>query len=194
MLKKRSPERRCPFGGSPAQCVPVHFHHVVPAEHGVAFSPALWETSLSFLSLCVCVCVCVMLSSYVVPSFQRHKLPVLGPPAWIGHRDSVWHAWMNATPILYQNATNATPKACLLDNAGLPRGGHFLHFLFYFSLFLSFFSYLFFSFFLFKGKQSKCRPESKASTTPSFSFTEKFSPFHCLLTSCYLSFLPCFFS
>ena len=61
------------------------------------------------LCVCVCVCVCVMLSSCVVPSFQRHKLPVLGPPAWIGHRDSVWHARMNATPILHQNATNATP-------------------------------------------------------------------------------------
>lgn len=90
--------------GSPAQCVPVHFHHVIPAEHGVAFSPALWETSLSFLSLfvhvCVraqaCVCQCVTLPSYVVPSFQQHKLPVLGPPAWIGHGDSVWPARMNA--------------------------------------------------------------------------------------------------
>lgn len=71
-----------------------------------------------------------MLSCYVVPSFQRHKLPVLGPPAWIGHRETVWPAWMNAT----QKATNATPKACLLDSTGLPRGGHFLHFLFYFFL------------------------------------------------------------
>lgn len=30
---------------------------------------------------------------------------------------------MNAGLILYQNATNATPPACLLDSAGLPRGG-----------------------------------------------------------------------
>lgn len=70
-----------------------------------------------------------MLSSYVVPSFQRHKLPVLGPPAWIGYRDSVWHARMNATLI----PTNATLKACLSDSGGLPRGGHFPHFVCYFS-------------------------------------------------------------
>lgn len=98
-----------------------------------------------------------MLSSCVVPSFQRHKLPVLGPPAWIGHRDSVWHARMNATLILYQNATNATPKACLLDSAGLPRGGHFLQFLFYFFPFLIFLN-LFFShsFTLKANKASAC--------------------------------------
>lgn len=119
-----------------------------------------------------------MLSSYVVPSFQRHKLPVLGPPAWIGHRGSVWHARMNATLILYQNATNATPKACLLDSAALPRGGHFLHFLFCFSVFLPFFSCLFFplSFFLFKSKQSKCRLESNVMCLqPPFSFIGRIS-------------------
>lgn len=142
-------------------------------------------------SLAVCLCVCVMLSSYVVPSFQRHKLPVLGPPAWIGHRDSVWHARMNATLILYQNATNATPKACLLDNWAAKRGPLFT----FLVLLLPLFSFLIFflSFFLFKGKQSKCQPESKVSTIPSFSFTEKFCPFYCLLISRYLSFLPCFF-
>lgn len=129
-------------------------------------------------SLAVCLCVCVMLSSYVVPSFQRHKLPVLGPPAWIGHRDSVWHARMNATLILYQNATNATPKACLLDSAGLPRGGHILHFLFYFSIFLSslvFFSLSFFTLYS-QTKQVSAWKQCDVSTSPSFSFTNKFSP------------------
>lgn len=105
-----------------------------------------------------------MLSNYVVPSFQQHKLPVLGPPVWIGHRDSVWHAPMNATPILYQNATNATPKACLLDSSGLPREGHFLQFLFSFYQCLPSPSCLFFSpcFWVTEKKKSQRRPESNA--------------------------------
>lgn len=132
-----------------------------------------------------------MLSSYVVPSFQRHKLPVLGPPAWIGHRDSVWHARLNATLILHQNATNATPKGSLLDSVGLPRGGHFLHFLFYFSPFLSFL-FFFLSFFLFKGKQSKCQPESSVMCLqpPHFVSKRDSPPFHSLLPSFCFSFLP----
>lgn len=108
MLKGDHRRGDVPFGGRPTQCVPVHFHHVVPAEHGVAFSPALWETRLFpplfFLTTpTVCVCVCLMLSYNVVPSFQHHKLPIRGPPAWIGHRAAVWPAGMNANTLHHRH-------------------------------------------------------------------------------------------
>lgn len=150
MLKGDHRRGDVPFGGSPAQCVPVHFHHVVPAEHGVAFSPALWETSPSLflffpfspLRVFVCVSVCEMLSCYVVPSFQRRKLPIRGPPAWIGHRAAVWPARMNATPNFSTRVPPMQPlkhvcwtaSGCHQEGG---RGGHFLHFLSYFSPFLS---------------------------------------------------------
>lgn len=107
MLKKDHQRRGVPSPGSPAQCVPVHFHHVVPAEHGVAFSPALWDTSLPFLWPHVCVCACVS----CLPSFRQRELPVPGPPAWIGHRAPLWPSWINTNQGLYQNPTNATPQS-----------------------------------------------------------------------------------
>lgn len=64
---------------------------------------------------CVCVCDAVMLCC-PEPSVAQTRCP-MGPPVWIGQGEAVWPARMNAT----QKATNATPKACLLD-----RGGHFL--------------------------------------------------------------------
>lgn len=106
-LKKDHRRRGVPSPGSRTQCVPVHFHHVVPAEHGVAFSPALWDASLPFLLPRVCVCACVL--CYSISSFRLRDYPVPGPLAWIGHRAPLWPSWMNTNRRLYQNPTNATP-------------------------------------------------------------------------------------
>lgn len=122
MLKKDHRRHDVPSPGSPAQCVPVHFHRVVPAEHGVAFSPALWDTSLPFLSPHVCVCACVRACqappsralSGVNSLFQglQHGLATVGLCGrlrWMRPRDSTRIPPFQA------------PKAHLLRSAGLPR-------------------------------------------------------------------------
>lgn len=130
MLKGDHRQGDVPFGGSPAQCVPVHFHHVVPAEHGVAFSPALWETSPS-LSLffvlpppCVCVCVCVWDAvALCCPELSAPQTPHPRASSVDWPQSGCVACSDECYPqFLYQSATNAAPKACLLDSVGLPSG------------------------------------------------------------------------
>lgn len=117
MLKKDHRRRGVPSPGSPTQCVPVHFHHVVPAEHGVAFSPALWDASLFSHRVFVCARACraTLSRAFVISLFQglQHGLaiePHCGHLGWIQTGDSTRIPPMQP------------PKAHLSDRAGLPSG------------------------------------------------------------------------
>lgn len=117
MLKKDHRRRGVPSPGSPTQCVPVHFHHVVPAEHGVAFSPALWDASLFSHRVFVCARACraTLSRAFVISLFQglQHGLaikPHCGHLGWIQTGDST-----RIPPL-------QPPKAHLSDRAGLPSG------------------------------------------------------------------------
>lgn len=117
MLKKDHRRRGVPSPGSPTQCVPVHFHHVVPAEHGVAFSPALWDASLFSHRVVVCARArrATLSRAFVISLFQglQHGLaiePHCGHLGWIQTGDSTRIPPMQP------------PKAHLSDRAGLPSG------------------------------------------------------------------------
>lgn len=117
MLKKDHRRRGVPSPGSPTQCVPVHFHHVVPAEHGVAFSPALWDASLFSHRMFVCARACraTLSRAFVISLFQglQHGLaiePHCGHLGWIQTGESTRIPPMQP------------PKAHLSDRAGLPSG------------------------------------------------------------------------
>lgn len=89
----------------------------------------------------------------------------IGPPARIGHRDSVWHSGMNTTLIPYQNDTTAPPLklVCWTAFRCQERATFYMHCSASLAVFLPFL--VLFSFSLsFKDKQRMC--QSHASSSP----------------------------